>query len=459
MQIPLKALSNIPFSQSTCLRFLVAIFLIIILTIQGNFDPTPYNLVWPLNGIENWFGLVGAIISGFLLENFGFCAFLIPISLLFLSFQKKLSKGKRIFSCILMFLLFPIFIALLFPHQSDLIIQYAGFWGYSANSILIYFPSRYLALPVIGVALFYLSQRLSFHFSFIHFEFRNLPIQRKISNYFLQKKILYQEKAIQKAQRKEQQLKTIDPKLETIKDESNTKKEVLGKEEDLTTEIENEFIDSKNRIEEKEIPSTTIEDDLVEEKQVTDEALSAAIENDSVDKKTKIQEIINTKKIESPENKSFEKELFHKNKSFEEELFHKNKSFEEELSHKNESLKEALSHKNESLEEALSHKNESFIEKQVSSKNEFEEVLSNQTEEEFISESEERLVSQIQHSLEEETTEELLTPTKESIFQNALDEYQKSYSEEENDYYEPVEGLFDDLVDNEETLKNTEKRK
>ena len=55
-------------------------------------DPTVFNLLYPSEGVQNWTGLIGALIGGSLLEIFGPSALLLP----WLFVRSALHKPRRI---------------------------------------------------------------------------------------------------------------------------------------------------------------------------------------------------------------------------------------------------------------------------------------------------------------------------------------------------------------------------
>ena len=64
-------------------RLLIGLGLLIAITSQGRLDPTPFNLLTPNGGIQNWLGITGALIGGTLIECMGQMSVLFPFSLLF----------------------------------------------------------------------------------------------------------------------------------------------------------------------------------------------------------------------------------------------------------------------------------------------------------------------------------------------------------------------------------------
>jgi len=113
-------------------------------------DPTLTNLLWPIHGVNNAFGVMGALFSGIFFNWFGTSAFLIPCRLIFL--RRKVGKKKLIASLENLFtiLIINILISLFIAQGSTGLVEYTGLWGYAANSYLVEFPGRLLSLLLVS---------------------------------------------------------------------------------------------------------------------------------------------------------------------------------------------------------------------------------------------------------------------------------------------------------------------
>lgn len=88
---------NFPLSSFLKLLFilLISIFLAFSLLSANFYDPTFFNQISPVAGVQNWCGVVGALIGGTLVELFGPASFLIPWFILKISYSSK-SPIRRI---------------------------------------------------------------------------------------------------------------------------------------------------------------------------------------------------------------------------------------------------------------------------------------------------------------------------------------------------------------------------
>ncbi|MCP4754237.1 MAG: hypothetical protein GY866_25400 [Proteobacteria bacterium] len=138
----------------------IAFGLVVIVAVLSNgaLDPTPISLVWPVDGIRNWFGLPGALFAGFLIDAFGWCALVIPFFMIFLRRNRPLSVWKVFLQDALTIILLVILISLFFPKGDQNLVEYTGFLGYVSNTSLISFPGRLLCLLfLVGYIFKYIS--------------------------------------------------------------------------------------------------------------------------------------------------------------------------------------------------------------------------------------------------------------------------------------------------------------
>ncbi|NQU63002.1 MAG: DNA translocase FtsK 4TM domain-containing protein [SAR324 cluster bacterium] len=129
------------------LKIYLGLVLLIALISYDRLDPSPLNLLWPSNDIGNWFGLPGALVSGFLNEIFGLCGFLVPMFLLVFSHKKTINRRQA-------FLLDTAIIMLLTIGLSQIIqtpvAELTGLLGAISNAKLENFPGELITILVIS---------------------------------------------------------------------------------------------------------------------------------------------------------------------------------------------------------------------------------------------------------------------------------------------------------------------
>ena len=129
---------------STVIKFLIIISLTILLTLSlisaSFYDPTLFHQLYPMGGIRNWCGIMGALTGGTLIELFGPASFLIPWFFLKLSYSSKRNLYRFSTGYYAMVLLFSISIA------------HALWWPINpselSNSIFLLYPGY---IGVLGV--------------------------------------------------------------------------------------------------------------------------------------------------------------------------------------------------------------------------------------------------------------------------------------------------------------------
>ncbi|MCP4295449.1 MAG: hypothetical protein GY786_07570 [Proteobacteria bacterium] len=130
----------------------IEIALLCLLTIsilsQGDFDPAPFNLLWPLSGVENWLGLPGSIIGGSLTFLFGWSALFIPFVFIFFPAKEKVSYWKTPISGLLALLVFTSSFSQLIPDDMVQIRDWTGLWGLTTTQTLINPPGRILCVLI-----------------------------------------------------------------------------------------------------------------------------------------------------------------------------------------------------------------------------------------------------------------------------------------------------------------------
>lgn len=109
----------------------IAFCLIFILSVmsQGDFDPTPFNLMIPPEGVKNLFGLPGALLGGLLVDFFGKSVVLLPIIFLIIKQSKQSESAFIGLKIILFFLMLNCTLATIFYSYSANIVDNFGFFG------------------------------------------------------------------------------------------------------------------------------------------------------------------------------------------------------------------------------------------------------------------------------------------------------------------------------------------
>jgi len=75
-------MTNMIIPQFPSIKFILSFALFVFLTLSilsaDFFDPTFFHQLYPIGGIKNWFGIMGALLGGTLIELFGSACLLIP---------------------------------------------------------------------------------------------------------------------------------------------------------------------------------------------------------------------------------------------------------------------------------------------------------------------------------------------------------------------------------------------
>ncbi|OGG99591.1 MAG: hypothetical protein A2600_08925 [Candidatus Lambdaproteobacteria bacterium RIFOXYD1_FULL_56_27] len=146
-------------------KIVLGLLILFTLVSQGPFDPDPMNLVWPAQGIENWFGLPGAMFAGFWLRFFGWSSLMLVVFLLFSqSTQRRFALA--FVAAVIHFLGFALLVGLLFPTGHPRLEQASGLYGLMGNQALGWIGVRFLGVLVLTAFLIKASMnyRLKNHF-------------------------------------------------------------------------------------------------------------------------------------------------------------------------------------------------------------------------------------------------------------------------------------------------------
>jgi len=148
---------NQKITRNHCFKIVFCLIFVISILSQGKFDPTPFNLMVPPNGLNNFFGLPGALLGGFLLDFFGKSAILLPLLFIVIK-QPKQSDSKFIgLKIVLLFMMINCSMSVLFSLISTATAENFGILGLSAYQfivttlnlsigiiILVFFTSMYI---------------------------------------------------------------------------------------------------------------------------------------------------------------------------------------------------------------------------------------------------------------------------------------------------------------------------
>jgi hypothetical protein len=158
----LKKLENQNLTGKQRLKIIFCLIFLISVLSQGRFDPTPFNLMVPPEGINNFFGLPGALLGGLLLDFFGISVVLLP--LIFLSIRKsEQSESEYIgIKIILVFLMLNCALSAFFYRYTANFVDYFGVFGLTSYQ----FFDAYLN-PTMGIILLVL---LTSMYVFINFQ-------------------------------------------------------------------------------------------------------------------------------------------------------------------------------------------------------------------------------------------------------------------------------------------------
>ncbi len=148
------------------LKVIAGLILLLSLITQNRLDPSPLNLLWPAEGISNWLGLPGAILAGFLTDVFGWCGFLVPMSLLALVHKNGRNRWQITILDSAAILLVTIGLAQLASQADAQLGRMTGLIGVVSNIYLQEFPGKLITiLIVVGFFVRYASHyRVNWHF-------------------------------------------------------------------------------------------------------------------------------------------------------------------------------------------------------------------------------------------------------------------------------------------------------
>jgi hypothetical protein len=153
----LKKLENQKITRNHSFKIIFCLIFVISIMSQGKFDPTPFNLMVPPDGLNNFFGLPGALLGGLLLDFFGKSAILLPV--LFVVIKRSEQSDTKFIGLkiILFYLMLNCSMSTIFSSISASIAENFGILGLTAYQfietsfnltigivILVFFTSMYL---------------------------------------------------------------------------------------------------------------------------------------------------------------------------------------------------------------------------------------------------------------------------------------------------------------------------
>ncbi|MBU2512092.1 DNA translocase FtsK 4TM domain-containing protein [bacterium] len=137
-------------SKIAVFKAVIGILILLALISFNPADPGPFNLLFPIGGIQNILGLSGALLAGFLIEMFGFLGFSIPLIIVFSGRKQESLNFRLLLPEILELLSLVTLVALLIPNDQTSRIQIVGLWGHLSSFYLTDFPGKLISLGVLG---------------------------------------------------------------------------------------------------------------------------------------------------------------------------------------------------------------------------------------------------------------------------------------------------------------------
>jgi hypothetical protein len=137
--------------------------LLIIIVTQGRYDPAPFNLLQPPDGIANWFGLPGALLGGSLLFVLGQSALLFPLIEIFFSGRGWSDFKASVLGSLLAVFSLNTLIALFLRNNLPLLKDWTGLWGVTSALVTENMTLRLVFIFVLFLYLirFFLNNRFN----------------------------------------------------------------------------------------------------------------------------------------------------------------------------------------------------------------------------------------------------------------------------------------------------------
>ena len=125
------------FSIFKAAKLLAGLGILISITSRGNLDPTLFNLLTPAEGVQNWLGLPGALLSGVLIDGLGKMSLLLPLYLLFVRNVSEAGVFQILRRNIVTALLITSLVSSLMTDTDTQIVQITGLWGLATNQAIV----------------------------------------------------------------------------------------------------------------------------------------------------------------------------------------------------------------------------------------------------------------------------------------------------------------------------------
>lgn len=142
---------NQPFGWRSLCKLGIALLVLLSLVSHHPMDPGPFNLLMPFDGVHNWLGLSGALLSAVIIDFLGWLGFTIPLFLIFLTGKTRAFKPLRFIPELLEILALTALVALLLPVEGVESLPWVGIWGHVSAKTLNAFPGREYALAILAV--------------------------------------------------------------------------------------------------------------------------------------------------------------------------------------------------------------------------------------------------------------------------------------------------------------------
>ncbi len=148
-------------------KIFLGLILLVAIISHNQLDPSPLNLLWPEEGIHNWLGLPGALVSGFLVETFGWCGILIPLFLLILGHKKTISLWQAFALDVAVIMLLTIGAAQLMISPTANVARITGILGTISSMQLEQFPGKLITILLVFGFIVRYSKHFLVNFQFI----------------------------------------------------------------------------------------------------------------------------------------------------------------------------------------------------------------------------------------------------------------------------------------------------
>ena len=136
---------------------LVALIFALLLISQGEFDPTPANLVNPLGGVSNIFGLAGSLFAGFFFDLFGLSVWGLVFGWIFLKRREEKPFASRLIFGLVLFLSANHALSIVLSLQGDLVAPFTGLLGHSFSgaiaNLITPWPGLLVSVLFVGLAI------------------------------------------------------------------------------------------------------------------------------------------------------------------------------------------------------------------------------------------------------------------------------------------------------------------